>query len=95
MPTAEFVLQRFRKRIERYKFPQVGKVTVSIGYTQLDTDRSASEIVSQADRALYYAKNNGRNAACCFETLQNSGKLTPTDNFESNFTNFAQATSYS
>jgi len=95
LQTAEFVLQRFRKRIERYKFPLVGKVTASIGYTQLNTSRNASEIVCQADRALYYAKNHGRNSVCCYETLKKSGKLTTIKDFESNFGNFSRADSHS
>ncbi|MFO7603460.1 MAG: GGDEF domain-containing protein [Gammaproteobacteria bacterium] len=93
--TAEFVLQRFRKRIERYKFPQVGKVTASIGYTHLDTRRAPGDIIAQADRALYYAKNNGRNAACCYETLQKSAKLATHADLESNIGNFARASSRS
>ena len=95
LATAEFVLQRFRKRIERYKFPQVGKVTISIGCSQLNTQKDACEIICQADRALYYAKNHGRNAACCFETLQKSGKLKNIDSVDSTFGNFAQASSRS
>ncbi len=90
---AEFVLQRFRKRIERYKFPQVGKVTVSIGYTRLDTAKDASEIICQADRALYYAKNHGRNAVCSFESLHKSGKLRSIKDFKSHTGQFSRTTS--
>ena len=95
LQTAEFVLQRFRKRIERYKFPLVGKVTISIGYTQLDTQKDANEIICQADRALYYAKNNGRNAACCFETLKKSGKLSGIDSYGTTIGQFAHANTQS
>lgn len=95
LTTAEFVLQRFRRRIERYKFPQVGKVTISIGYTRLDTRRNPAEVICQADRALYYAKNHGRNAACCFETLKKSRKLSDIEDFESNIGNLARVTSFS
>jgi diguanylate cyclase (GGDEF)-like protein len=91
LQTAEFVLQRFRKRIERYKFPQVGKVTVSIGYTALDTSKSAADIICQADRALYYAKNNGRNMASCYETLEKSGKLPSLEKADSYIAQMASA----
>lgn len=95
LPTAEFILQRFRKRIERYKFPLAGKVTISIGYTQLNTKKEASEIICQADRALYYVKNHGRNSACCFETLKKSGKLPRIETFETETTPIARATTRS
>lgn len=92
---AEFVLQRFRKRIERYKFPLAGKVTVSVGYTLLNTRKDASEIICQADRALYYAKNNGRNLVCSFEALKKKGKLKKIDEFDSNFAQLAKVSSRS
>lgn len=92
---AEFALQRFRKRIERYKFPLAGKVTVSAGYTLLDTKKDACEIICQADRALYYAKNHGRNLVSCFETLKKAGKLKNVDEFDSSIGQLARASSRS
>jgi diguanylate cyclase (GGDEF)-like protein len=54
-------LQRLRAAVERFDFPQIGHVTLSIGFTVLrDTDTPA-DAVDRADRALYLAKSSGRN----------------------------------
>ena len=72
---AAVVLERFRSSIERYEFPQVGRVTASIGYTRVRLDDMPSVAVGRADEALYFAKRNGRNRVCNFETLAASGDL--------------------
>ena len=72
---AKAVLERFRKAIEDYPFPQVGKVTISIGFVRLDNADVPSSIVGRADQALYYAKDHGRNQVCFYEDLVAEGKL--------------------
>jgi diguanylate cyclase (GGDEF)-like protein len=68
------ILERFRKAIEHYDFPQVGRVTISIGFVCLNgTDPSS--LVGRADQALYYAKEHGRNQVCSYEGLLAEGKL--------------------
>ncbi len=69
------VLERFRKKVAYYAFPQVGKVTVSIGYTQILQYDTTVQMVERADLALYYAKNNGRNRICYYEELVETGQL--------------------
>lgn len=64
---AEAVFERFRKRIEEYAFPTVGKVTVSIGMTHIDTAIMPSILLDRADKALYHAKGNGRNQVVVYE----------------------------
>lgn len=72
--------ERFRHRIEQTKIEFEGThipVTVSLGTSTfrtqwvdgLDPAQITKEIVGKADTALYYAKANGRNKACQFETL--------------------------
>lgn len=67
--------QRFRKRVETFEFPQVGQVTVSIGFTQIKIGDTPSMILDAADDALYWAKENGRNQCHAYEVLLEAGKL--------------------
>lgn len=63
------IVERCRKAIESRRFPQVGLVTVSIGYANLNTAEHPSDSLSKADKALYYSKQNGRNQAQSYEKL--------------------------
>ena len=58
-------LERLRKAIEAYPFVYNGvefKVTVSIGVNSTESGaETAGEFLDGADKALYSAKNNGRN----------------------------------
>ncbi len=55
------VLNRFKSNVEHYEFPKLDKVTVSIGYTDFNRDLELETLIEQADKALYYGKQNGRN----------------------------------
>jgi diguanylate cyclase (GGDEF)-like protein len=60
------VAERLRKRIDEYTFPAEGEnlhVTISVGVTEFDPEASyaPSEIIREADRALYQSKERGRN----------------------------------
>lgn len=74
---AEAALERFRCKVAAYAFPQIGHKTVSIGFTAMGPELSAEQAVLCADKALYYAKNNGRNQTHCYETLVAARKLEP------------------
>jgi diguanylate cyclase (GGDEF)-like protein len=69
------VLDRFRGILQAFSFPQVGQVTVSIGFTEINTLDASANMVERADLALYHAKNNGRNQVCHYESLVKSGAL--------------------
>lgn len=58
---AEMLAQRIRSGIDAHLFSTVGKVTVSIGVAQFQPNISVSQVFSIADKALYDAKNAGRN----------------------------------
>jgi len=72
---ADRILERLRHMVECHEFPQVGQVTCSIGFTAVDSRLAPTDILGQADEALYYAKEHGRNQVCCYETLVESNAL--------------------
>jgi diguanylate cyclase (GGDEF)-like protein len=62
---ASIVAERLRARIESMEVPSIGHITASFGvstFPQHATSRST--LVVTADRALYQAKNSGRNCVC-------------------------------
>ena len=68
--TASIPLERLRKRVENNKFFYKGQkieLTVSIGVTSKTDCDNAFDMFEYADRALYDAKNNGRNLVVRFE----------------------------
>jgi diguanylate cyclase (GGDEF)-like protein len=73
---AEIAFDRLRAKIEAHTFPQVGRVTISLGYTQIDPQDAATTCVERADAALYYAKHHGRNLVRHYEALIAAGELT-------------------
>ncbi len=74
---AQRVFDRFRLAIAEQSFPQVGQVTISIGVARIRANDTASIILDNADRALYWAKENGRNQVACYEHLVETGILAP------------------
>ena len=72
---AEIVLERFRAKVESFSFSQVGRVTVSIGFTKLLPGDSGSAAFGRADQALYVAKHSGRNQVQSYELLIANGTL--------------------
>jgi diguanylate cyclase (GGDEF)-like protein len=58
---AELTFERLRRAIENHAFPQVGKVTVSIGVAEIKDTSIPVELLGRADQALYYAKTHDRN----------------------------------
>lgn len=71
-------LERFRLKIESSAFPQVERVTVSIGFSQMVNYEPVSSLIDRADNALYFAKNNGRNQVQSYENLIEQGLLVKT-----------------
>lgn len=53
--------ERLRSRMDNHVFPIIGKRTGSFGVTAYKKGDTVSDIVSRADRALYRAKEKGRN----------------------------------
>jgi diguanylate cyclase (GGDEF)-like protein len=77
---ADIAFERIRAAIENHRFPQIGQVTASLGYTTIRRQEPPASCIERADAALYFVKHNGRNGARCFENLVESGAITPKDN---------------
>ena len=72
---AGIALERLRNSVHGYAFPQVGTISVSVGYTRLKPGDTPSSAFERADRAVYWAKSHGRNQVCSHATLVASGDL--------------------
>ena len=72
---ARVVLDRFRRTVEEYQFPMVGKITVSVGFTRISYFDNPPDLVDRADKALYFAKEHGRNKVESYEELNDRGLL--------------------
>ncbi|MGO4381827.1 GGDEF domain-containing protein [Pseudoduganella sp. RAF53_2] len=75
LENAKKIIERFRKNVEEHDFPQVGRVTVSVGFVSISAYEAPVIILGRADQALYYAKSHGRNMACHYDELVSSGSL--------------------
>ena len=81
------VAKRMKDKAQSLRMPHPAStvsswVTISIGVAVARKDDSVScgELVLQADKALYHAKNSGRNRICLYEDIdgkvQNAAPLT-------------------
>ncbi len=67
--TALTTFNRFREVVANYNFPTVGRVTVSIGLTHIDGISMPTTQLDHADKALYHAKDTGRNRVILYEDM--------------------------
>jgi len=72
---AALAFERLRANVERYAFPRVGRITVSVGFTEVRPGDTPAGAFERADRAVYYAKQNGRNQVASHAALIASGAL--------------------
>jgi diguanylate cyclase (GGDEF)-like protein len=61
LPGAAHAAERLRSVVAATPMAHVGRVTVSIGVAELETDGSAGDLFGAADAAMYRAKEAGRN----------------------------------
>lgn len=72
---AELALNKFMDTIRNKKFPMVGSITISCGFAKVTKQEHPKTILDNADKALYYAKENGRNCIHNYENLVECGKI--------------------
>jgi len=53
--------EKIKNIVEKYCFEEVGKVTISVGFSEYKDGETYSEWYQRVDEALYEAKDNGRN----------------------------------
>lgn len=74
---AMMLLERIRENVESRIFPIVGRITVSAGFAGIHPEEHSTLIIDRADRALYFAKNHGRNRVCSYEDLVEKNLIEP------------------
>jgi diguanylate cyclase (GGDEF)-like protein len=72
---AQIALERLRQQTEAHAFPQVGQITVSIGFTEILHGDTPSAAFERADKAVYFVKEHGRNQVAGYEALVKRGEL--------------------
>ncbi len=65
--------ERFRANVEKFNFPQVGRVTVSSGFTSVLADDSPGSALEKTERAVDFAQRSGRNRVCSHVGLLRRG----------------------
>ena len=73
--SAAQAFERLRGNVERYAFPQVGRITVSVGFTEVKPGDTPTGAFERADKAVYYAKSHGRNQVRHHAALVAGGEL--------------------
>ncbi len=69
------MLERFHRKVSNRPFPQVGSVSVSMGFCRITRHDFPEAALDRADQALYYAKSHGRNQLHGYEQLLRCGEL--------------------
>jgi diguanylate cyclase (GGDEF)-like protein len=72
---AALAMERMRANTVNYVFPQVGHITISIGFTEVKPGDTPSGAFERADKAVYWAKSHGRNQVQSHAVLIARGDL--------------------
>ncbi|MBC7217619.1 MAG: diguanylate cyclase [Candidatus Caldatribacterium sp.] len=77
---AKKIAERLREEVEERSFPHPQSptarvVTISCGACGRENATSATTLFTYADRALYFAKQTGRNRVCAFSDIQEKERV--------------------
>jgi diguanylate cyclase (GGDEF)-like protein len=78
-PAAERAFERIRTTIGHHSYAKVDEITVSIGVTEILTQMGPPSVLAEADQAMYYAKENGRDQLHFYSDLVLNGLLQEPD----------------
>ena len=73
----ETKLKGFLAFIRETKFPFINQLTLSIGLSRISLYDFPISVIENADRALYYAKQNGRDQLCFYDELISKNLIEP------------------
>jgi diguanylate cyclase (GGDEF)-like protein len=73
--SAAAAFERLRANVAQYAFPQVGHITVSVGFTAIRANDTPAGAFERADKAVYHAKGHGRDQVHGHESLVAAGQL--------------------
>jgi diguanylate cyclase (GGDEF)-like protein len=76
---ARRAFERLRLNTAAYVFPQVGTITVSIGFSELKSGDSPSAAIERADKAVYWVKTHGRDQVQSHAELVARGELSESE----------------
>ncbi len=62
-------MAEFLQLVRNTSFPFVENMTISAGLARISPYDFPITVIESADKALYYAKNNGRDKYCIYEDL--------------------------
>lgn len=72
---ARLGFERIRRVIKSHQYAKIETLTVSIGGKEICQQTNPRDVISDADNALYYAKNHGRDQVQLYEALVAQGKV--------------------
>jgi diguanylate cyclase (GGDEF)-like protein len=61
---AKIIVEKIRQAVSQYSFPVAGHLTASFGISTFKKEESLLTTLNEADKALYRAKESGRNRVC-------------------------------
>lgn len=70
--------ERMRANVEKYNFPQVGRVTISAGFTRVQAEDTPGIALARNAEALQHLQKSGGNKACSHPELVRQGILADT-----------------
>jgi diguanylate cyclase (GGDEF)-like protein len=65
--------ERMRANVEKYNFPQVGRVTLCAGFTRILADDSPAAALERSEQAIDFAQKQGRNKVASHPDLVRKG----------------------